>query len=363
MVKIYNKKLTLISLFTAFFTLSSCSLNLPFSLKMQQIKRQDNAICQSQGFKINKADSRETEIYWKCRLNLIQDRLIEDSIANDRAIRYNNMIKEIQKQIIENLNEAREVTLGELNDDFNINDHNKCLIAGFTNKTNNPKKLNEYYRCRENLILSRSPSEPRVIDTFKFKTKKTQSIKQDKEKFDKYITQLFQKNARGDKDAANLIKAIEKYPQCASENYRTEKFKLCLKAQQKAKECLSKIEEQKIVKQLNDRIFCQKQAYVQFPDELAVDNVNKIKKENKKIRKNNLLLGYLDPKLELEKQKDEQKKEQIVNNNAKIYTKLELLRIRESFIEKCNQLMSKKIDSYVDTLAKNCTIISNSWQK
>ena len=347
--------------FTVFTLLASCSINLP-SLKIHQIKRQDSAICRSQGFQINNSNSRETEIYWKCRLNLIQDRIIEDSITNDKAIRYNNMIEKIQKEIIENLNKAKEETLGQLDDDFNINDHNKCLIAGYTNKSNNPRKVNDYYRCRENLILSRNPTDPRIVDTFKFKTQKSQNILQDKEKFEKYITRLFQKNSRGDQDAKNLIKAIAQYPQCANENYRTEKFKLCIRAQEKAEECVNKIEEQKIIKQLNDRIFCQKQAYVQFPDELAIDDIEKIKNQEK-LRKNNLLLGYLDPKLELEKQQVEQQKEQIIQNNAKIYTKLELLRIRESFIEKCNQLMVKKINNYIDSLSKNCTLVSNSWQK
>jgi hypothetical protein len=126
----------------------------------------------------------------------------------------------------------------------------------------------------------------------------------------------------------------------------------------------------KVKKRLEDKIYCQKQAFIQFPDNYALakdksaSEIAKLEESKEHIAEENYTLKYLEGETsdisnlgrQIDKSGDWEEK-----SKEKIYSKLDLLRLREQFMYQCNQTMDDKLPDFVKNSAQNCLDIAKNW--
>ena len=154
MINIF-KQLTFLSMLLFVF---SCSFNKSYSLNFQAdlriMEREDHKICLKQGGDIESWGSIDTEIYWRCRNQLVNERVIHDAVTSDE-IRHNSIVNTIKKEITENLIKTKQVRISNLKGDINTLDHEKCVSLGFNIDRDNDKDIESYYKCRADLVDER----------------------------------------------------------------------------------------------------------------------------------------------------------------------------------------------------------------
>ena len=167
-------------------------------------------------------------------------------------------------------------------------------------------------------------------------------------------------------------KILEANPQCSNFKPRTPEFAKCLDDFKKYNQCLidNNLEVRK--QESNQKIICQKQAYIRFSDEMIieserVDNAISIRNQNSD-RDNRYSFGsmgideddFLAKNLKEEKKKEIIKKlSDIQNHKNNIYSKQEISRLRRSFISNCVKIINKDLDEMRLNLNKNCDKIKS----
>ena len=267
-------------------------------------------------------------------------RKIFDAITPE-TIKHNNSIDEIAEDFLDNLSRAKYSPPANIDDKIELSDHNRCIASGYRIEIG---KLNDdYYRCRQDLILAHLPPSA-----------------QNNQDFNQEISQV--------------IAITDKYPNCSNLNINSADFKKCAQATDESRQCIGNIYSLKIKKELEDKIYCQQQSFIQFPDNYALakdKSVKEIEKlmiakkkeeENKLNKKVNATLEYLKGNQSIAtnlgrySQNDEEKQ-----SKDELYDRIELLKLRESFIYQCNQNMENKLPYFVDQSFKHCLDIALNW--
>lgn len=334
---------------------------------------EDHQKCVAQGFDLNKWDDIVTELYWSCRYDLIQKRRIYDNSTDPEVIANNIKVKKISDEILKNLNRARQVVLAKLQGNIQTSDHAKCVSLGYNLDSENPAEIESYYKCREGLVLGRISPAPKVTNSYEA------SVMPD-DKTSRYL-QIVKEARRDNPEVIKIDEQINLYPMCAGLNVRSEDFKKCASAQEDAKKCFLDINLRRARKNVDDKIYCQKQAFIQFPDnyalikdrspaQIASDKKKAKEAEAKKAKekeeqvKTNLTLMFLQggstsDVLNMESVRNEKadKKEE----TKILYGKIELLNLREQFIERCNISMEQKMPIFIEEEAAKCTKIGVDW--
>ena len=348
------------------FLLVSCNSSesylLTYQAKFRIIERIDHQKCVSQGLDYGEWNEIITEMYWRCRYNLVMDRKMNDAITAD-AIKNNAIVKKIGEGILKKLSKAKYSALAAIEEDIELSDHNQCIKLGYNLGIN---ELNdEYYLCRQDLILSRIPPAPRVTNIFE-----TSILS--KKRGEEYL--LIANNSQDiDKEGELTAKMIQKYPECSGLNIHSDDFIRCSAATDESNRCLSNINSLKIKKELEDKIYCQQQAFIQFPDNYALakdkssSEIEKIILENKKrdseTLENNSALLYLEGKRTIKSNEmyleNSNNKENYLKDG--MYNRIELLKLREQFIYQCNKTMENKLPYFAEISSKNCLKIAKEW--
>lgn len=313
-----------------------------------------------------------TEIYWRCRYNLVQERFIDYPISS-ASMENNAMIKKISDDILKKWNRSRQFLLSKLDDNIETLDHSKCISEGYDIDSVDPAQVEAYYICRQNLVLERIPPTPGITNSYEA------AILSDSDSAE--YMKMIKENKSTDKDVLLVSKMMNNYENCAGLKVRSDDFKKCTEATDEAKKCLSKIEVAKAKKGLEDKIYCAQQAFNQFPDdyafskyksskEIAKEKQKKIDQQNEfaKMRaKESEDLQYLKGNvLEAVKNKD-----MLVNNSqddsgdkkSRLYSKIELMKLREQFVKRCNKSMEEKIPQFSDKYVNDCQAIADNWNK
>jgi hypothetical protein len=326
------------------------------------IERQDHQRCVAQGLDFGHWDEIVTELYWRCRYNLLQRRKINDDVSG-KTIRHNAMIKKMGEEMLQNLSRARYSALAQVEEDVELSDHNKCLKMGHNFGIGH--KDENYYLCRQNLILSRIPPAPKVTNAF-------ESVILDEER-SKQNLQNAAKDRKSVKEAAFALKMMQEYPICVGLNIKSADFRKCANATDESHQCNAGIRLKVVEKQLKNKKYCQNQAFVQFPDNFAQrkqKSANQINLEQKddedKANKNeeeNIALLYLESGGAIKSIVQKPKVKKITDGGIGEYNRIDLLRLREQFIVKCNENMAEKMTSFAQEVADECMQISKDWYK
>jgi hypothetical protein len=349
---------------------SSESYLLTYQSKLRIVERQDHQKCVSQGLDYGDWDELVTEMYWRCRYNLISARKLSDA-TSALTIRENAAVEKISEEILKNLSRAKYSALAKIEDDIEMSDHKKCSSSGYllggigrmVGYTDD-----NYYLCRQASILARIPPAPKVTGAYE-----ASILPPDRAAEYKAIAEEI-----GNRREADLIAdAMQKYPNCLGLNIKGDDFKKCSAATDESQRCLANIESVKVKKELQDKIYCQQQAFVQFPDNYALaaeKSAGEIKKlqlakkakEDEELRQeNNATLAYLESDKNIENigryiedvgNKEEQSKE-------KLYSRIELLKLRERFIYQCNRKMENKLPEFTKQSSQDCLDIAKNWDK
>jgi hypothetical protein len=341
--------------------------------QMRLIEREDHQACVSQGIDFEDWDSISTEIYWRCRYSFIEKRRIHHAITA-ADIENNSMIKKISEKILNNLHRSKQAILSKIENNVEVFDHSKCLSMGYSLEEGDQVNDIQYYKCRENLIKSRTAPPPDLTNSF-------ESSMMPKKKFEQYLDSTKQNKVISE-DVKFTRNMIDRYPVCREVNVKSKFFGQCIKSQEESLVCFSNINTLAAKKKLDDKVYCQQQSFAQFPDNYSLtrnksaSEIEKMIKEErekevqrlKDLRERNINKtlkffqeGYVSKdKLfrddEIIDKKQEQSKKEEINDKIKI------LSLREEFINKCNELMHSKIPDYIKEQENKCKRISEDWQ-
>ncbi len=344
---------------------NSESYLLTYQSKLRIIERQDHQKCVSQGLDYGDWDEIITEMYWRCRYNLVIARKVADATSAE-AIRNNAAVDRISEEIFKNLSRAKYSALAKIEDDIELYDHRKCESKGYGLGIG---EVNDsYYHCRQNLILGRIPPAPKVTNAFEMAALPPQRAAE-------YMS--IADASRANQEANLITEAIQKYPNCLGLNVQSDDFKKCSAATDESQRCLQDVYSLQVKKDLQDKIYCQKQAFVQFPDNYALakeksaNEIEKLKlaqktKDDEELnQETNATLLYLESDKNIENigryVEDAGNKEE--QSKAKLHGRIELLKLRERFIYQCNKKMEDKLPEFTRRSSQDCFNIATNWDK
>lgn len=344
---------------------------------LRMIERQDHQRCVYRGMDVGEWGDVNTEVYWRCRYNLVQERLIDYPISS-ASMENNAMIKKISEDILKKWNRARQFLLSKLDDNIETLDHSKCISDGYDIDSLDPAQVEAYYICRQNLVLERVPPAPGITNSY-------EAAILSKADADEYM-KMIRDNKKTDKEVLLVTKMMSNYENCAGLKVRSGEFKKCTDANDEAKKCLGKIEAEKAKKGLEDKTYCAQQAFSQFPDDYAFSKYKSAKeiareKKKKLDEKNEFTKKQAESSEDLQYLKgnvlEAAKNKDIDNNNArvsnddwydinkktKLYSKIELMKLREQFVKRCNKSMEEKIPQFADKYINECQAIATNWDR
>ncbi len=367
LIKLFRKVLFPIVCLVIFQSCNSSeSYLLTYQSKLRIIERQDHQKCISQGLDYGEWDEITTEMYWRCRYNLINERKINDAITAV-AIRNNAAIEKISEEILKNLNRAKYSALAKIEDDIELSDHKKCESRNYGLGIGG---LNDdYYRCRQDLIVARIPPAPRITHLFE-----TSILPDDRAAEYKAIADS---EGKSNQEVNLIVDAMQKYPNCLGLNVKSNDFKKCSAATDESQRCLANVNSLQVKKELQDKIYCQQQAFLQFPDNYALakdksaGEIEKLKIAEKSTadqevkKENNATLAYLESDKNIENigRYVEDVSNQEEQSKGKIYSRIELLKLRERFIYQCDKKMEDKLPEFNKQSSQDCLDIAKNWDK
>jgi hypothetical protein len=124
-------------------------------------------------------------------------------------------------------------------------------------------------------------------------------------------------------------------------------------------------------RELEDRVYCQKQAFIQFPDNYALmrdkskNEIAQLIQNNKAMtQEDNRTLQYFLGKSEVNIGSNLRGIENTEDNlKEKTYSRIDLLKLRERFTYQCNIKVIEKMPDFIDKLTKDCNNIAINWKK
>jgi len=357
-------KIIITFLLLSLWPLSSCDQSESYILTAQAtariIERQDHQQCVSSGMDLGKWGDIITEIYWRCRYNLVQNRMTADAVTTS-AIKNNAVMKRISVKLLDNLNRSKQAILSKAEYNIDTLDHSKCIAKGYILNSTNEAEITDYYKCRQRLVFERNPPAPDITYSYEASTLPGK-------KFEQYLVQA-RRNSEPEQESFIAGEMLRKYPTCIGLNVQSRPFKRCIDAQKKAQKCLNNMNISIAKKQLEDIIYCQQQAFIQFPDNYSIAEHKSASVIEKEIEyqeelQRNKTLEFLESgrtiqvdKLEL---KEVETAEEIEN---KLYNKIKLLRLREQFIARCNNVLQKKLPIFIENTTNSCGELGGNWDR
>jgi len=356
----FKKNLIIFLFLTIFF---SCTKIVPQYYisqfpEIQQFEEFDHQACQNLKLNFDATNNLESKNYWRCRLTFAKYHL-EINPVFPNQIDQNSKISELIAKISLKISRSQESFLQNEINKIDKNDHLKCEKMGYKIDPNDQLKTEEYYLCRKNLIeLFYTEAPFGNAELLKFQDKN----------YD--INYVVSKKIR---EAIEMNqKILETNPQCSSFKPRTPEFAKCLDNFKKYNQCLldNNLEVRK--QESDQKIICQKQAYIRYSDEMIIedertDNAITIRNQNSD-RDNRYSFGSMGINEDdfLAKNEKEEKKQEIIkklsdiqNHKNNIYSKQEISRLRRSFIANCVKLINKDLDEMRSNLNKNCDKIKS----
>ena len=345
------------TIFTIFFCIiASCSkvaILDPFLIShlphVHLLEKQDHQFCASLKINFDNRNDLNSDLYWRCRLSLAKNRLSNDN-SSPRAVQHNLEISDLVAKISLKLADTPGSILTRENKKMDERHHKTCIATGYEIATRDQAKIDDYFACRRALIEEQQLFPPfGNLDYLKYRN---------------YSYDIgFVIDNRVDQDIKEYKKAKKEYPTCTKFNLHDINFQSCTKAQDASRICFTKIAQQKFRKEWQEKIICQKKAYIRFPDAFLKEDAEKkaklesIKKRSQgysnRLESLGLNSDQFTAEIDVKKEEDDIKKLDLNNKNA-LYDKFELTRLRREYIFNCQKQSDKKIEEYLQNLEKNC---------
>jgi len=326
--------------------------------EIQQFEEFDHQSCQNLKLNFDAKNNLESKNYWRCRQTFAKFHL-EINPVFPNQIDQNSKISELIAKISLKISRSQESFLQNEINKIDENDNLKCEKMGYKIDPNDQLKTEEYYLCRKNLIELFYAEPPfGNAELLKFQDKN----------YD--INYVVTKKIR---EAMQINqKILEDNPQCAEIKPRGMEFAKCLEDFKKYNQCLSKNNLELRRLESDQKIICQKQAYIRFSDEMIVDRErtdSAISMRNQNSDRDNKYsfgsMGIDEDDFLAKNEKEEKKKvvikklSDIQNHKNNIYTKQEISRLRRGFISNCIKIINKDLNERGSDLNKKCEKIKS----
>lgn len=356
------------SLFLIFFLSLSCS-ELPTNFllspnkSIQILEQKDHQFCSELKIDYNQTKLVQSQLYWGCRLSITKRHFIKSN--NPNYISHNRQINYLIEKINIKISNLPQGIIYHANKQIDEIHHNKCLKFGYEIATLDTAKIDDYFKCRSSLIDEYKLLPPYRNATYLDYPNKNYDLN-------------FAINQQLEKNLKEFNKQKKLYPKCVKYNLYNPNFKLCQKAYDESRACHKKIPKKRYKKELNQKINCQRLSFIHFPDELIKfddEEADLIYNKNNKYdyynNNNFAALGLsasqfkakkLDNKKEQPKNDDKESKNneekktnsllkkdpnQEINNSKELYTKFEITKLRQKYIEKCRHEVDKTIKEFI----------------
>jgi len=343
-------------------------------MSIKDLERRDHQICMSQGVDLEKWTDVSAEMYWRCRYNLMQDKIVHNPI-NPNDAESNAIIQEVSDKILKNLQKAHKAVLVGIDENPEESDHAKCLKLGYTLDPKNQDKNEAYYECRKQMIDNRTSAVPGIVtDKQPIMTPANQS--------QQHVAKIAQYDTPPSGEVEFTINRMKQYPNCMNVNVKSKLFDKCVGAQKQSLLCLDNMRTVNAKKQLDDKIYCQKQSILQFPDNYTLTrdkSAKEIEEMLKKEREDEIADEKAKQEMELNRtqkffgesyaSKDKLFSDESDTKNIKdkqnereaMYNKIQILELREEFVVKCNQLLDQKLPDTIEMERRKCLNIGKNW--
>lgn len=353
-----NKKLfTFLILFAGVFScIFSCAAPKqdPYILspipEVQEFERADHNLCTS--FKLN-FDGKENLInrdYWQCRLTFAKYRLTPGRNQISPMAAGNADIQDLINRISLKVAATPESVIKRENQKMDERDHKKCLNMGFTIDSEDFAKIEDYFSCRKVLIEEHQLIPPYGnLDYLQYRNSS--------------YNIGFVIDQRITKEIERYNELEKRYPSCVKFNINSLNFKRCVEAQDKSRECYGNIAKKKFRIEGDQKVACQKLAYLRFGDELMKGD-DRRKNEMARDSKNSdyfnnqslssLGVNQSDFGHAQSEKSDQEKKPENLNPKSGLYEKYELTRLRQKFVIACQQDASSAVEAQVEKFKASC---------
>lgn len=327
--------------------------------KIQALEIEDHKFCNS--LDLNSGSSNKNfngELYWRCRLSMAKYKLHVNFRAKS-DINYNAKITDLINQISAQLLTTRESSFIKENKKLDERDHQKCLNMGYDFNLSDRFKADQYLLCRKRLL-----DEDQLDPAFGV------------EEYLKYPNRSYNLSFildnRIEIEVTKYQELEKNYPTCLKFFNKADDLKKCIAAQENSKKCAGEIDAKKFKKEAEQKTICQKQAYVRFPDSLLQDadqrklDIKRTKANADIYNQNNFrALGIMDDDIELfeseetaksakEKLEKQKKLEKNINSKKGLYSRYDLIRMRQRYIYACQQNADGELKKYNDSLKQEC---------
>lgn len=352
--KIFNKLLVVILCMSAACIQQPNPFTLSHIPNVQIFEAQDHTFCTSLKLDFDKTDNLRSSLYWRCRMSMAKYRLYPSN-SNPDYVRSNLEINDLITLISLKIADTPEGMLRRANKKMDNRQHKQCLVMGFEILTDDQAKVDEYFGCRRALI-----EDQQLVPPFG-----------NKEYF-KYPNSSynvgFAIDRRVDEEIKRYKAAKEKYPTCIKFSLNRIDFKNCSEAQDKARQCVSEIEKKRFKREVEEKTYCQKQAYMKFPNEFLKEedrqkaDIERMNNRSDYYNKNSLASIGLDEKqFDSDKKRAVQDKEEItkknnenINSKNGLYSRYELTRLRQKYAGGCQKEADNKVELYVEEMTQGC---------
>ncbi|MBM5782620.1 MAG: hypothetical protein FJ368_04275 [Pelagibacterales bacterium] len=353
-------RITFLILLAGIFSCTTIKFKEPFVFsnfsEVQELERQDHKFCISLNLNSGNDNNFTTQTYWQCRLSLAKNRLNITNFSNSEKVN-SFQINDLVSKISLHISEIGESNFTKENKKLDELQHNQCLRLGFNNDTLDKSKIDDYLLCRKRLLEEYRFNAP--FGNLDYLEYPNNSYNID------FVIEQRQK-----KEEEKFNSAKEKYPTCIKYNLRKQNFKNCTLSQDKSRQCLSEISGKKFKKELAEKITCQKQSYVNFPESFLKKGENGKKLELEKVKaladdynSNSFVAIGIDEmelsdfKAKTKEEKTEKDQKEIAekfNKKTDLYSKYELITLRQEYIYKCQKNAEAKILEYEKSLKSEC---------
>ncbi|MDX2082698.1 MAG: hypothetical protein SFV53_01755 [Rickettsiales bacterium] len=326
---------------------------------IQDLERQDHKACNSLDLDSGFANKNfSNDLYWHCRLSMAKYRLATN-INSTESLNNNAAISELITQISLRLAKTAESPFVKENKRLDERHHQQCVSLGFDFDINDRLKTDQYLLCRKRLIDEEQLDPAYGNDDYLKYSNRFYNL-------GFVLDNRIDKENRRSKDAEN------NYPSCLKFFRDNDNFLKCTQAQDQSNQCFATINIKKFKKEAEQKTLCQKQAYLKFPDSFLKNydqkfqDINRAKTNADAYNKNNFVaLGIGKDEVELfeseetaqaeQDEADKQKAlEKNINSKKGLYTKYELIRLRQKYIIACQKKAEAEVKKYVEGLEKAC---------
>lgn len=326
----------------------------PFILStVEQIRifeRSDHAQCyRLHGSLEDPVLTLNSSLYWRCRLSLTKAKLTSIN-ATPEDLEYNLKVGDLIKKITQRLETTTEEEMERNIKKVDDRQHKRCIKMGFEFETTDQIKIDEYYSCRKTLIEENQGIPPFNNDEYMPYLNHTYNMS-------------FVINRKLDNENKIRQKYAVKYPQCVGFNIYSKDFRSCIKAYDESRQCYKTLKSKRSNRELEERLDCQRRAYIEFPDSLMNEkdlHAWEIEASNSKADYyNRFSLSSVGIANESQFSSNEKTEEEIIkpdepNTKEGLYNKLELSILRRKYIYSCNKDADEKIYDYIKSLNMDC---------